>query len=73
MEDENKKEPEVVSLSSKSLSQATYDPSDGSTTIDFTDGKSVTYKTLPKEMFDALVTAPSAGNFYNTSIRKQYA
>lgn len=76
-EQEEKKEPvpepEVVSITSSSIAQITYDFEDKSTTVDFKDGKSVVYKTLPKEIFDALATAPSAGKFYNNNIRKQYA
>jgi hypothetical protein len=71
--EEQSQEPEVVALVSNCLYQITFDPSDGSTLIEFKDGKQETYKTIPKEIFDTLASAPSAGAYYNRSIRGQYS
>lgn len=65
--------PETVALTSKCLSSATWNPEKQTVTIDFKDGKSEVYKTMPKEVFDRLVGAPSVGNFYNKSVRGKFA
>lgn len=62
-------EPEVVALSSSCIAQITYDFDSKETTIDFKDGRTVTYKTLPKEEFDILASSPNAGSYYNSFIK----
>lgn len=71
-DEEEQKDPEVIWLSSECIDQITWNFDDKSTIIDFRDGRTVTYKSLPREMFDTLASASSAGEYYNSQIKGQY-
>lgn len=72
-DEQQDQEPEVIWLSSECIDQITWNFDDKSTIIDFRDGRTVTYKTLPREIFDTLASEPSAGEYYNNAIKGQYA
>lgn len=68
----DERKPEVIWLESQCIEQITWNFDDESSIIDFRDGRTVTYKKLPREVFDTLASAPSAGEYYNSQIKGQY-
>lgn len=57
-------------IQSSMLSSSDYNTEDKELTVTFTGGKSYTFTDVPKDIYDALVSAPSAGKFFN-SIKKE--
>jgi hypothetical protein len=54
------------------IHSADYDPEARTLDIVFTTNRRYTYFQVPEHVFDALITAPSAGEYFNTQIRDQY-
>ena len=52
---------------------ADYDPDARTLDVTFKSGRRYTYFGVPDWEFDGLVTATSAGEYFNTRIRDQYA
>ncbi len=52
---------------------ANYDPDARTLDVTFKSGRRYTYFSVPDWEFDGLVTAASAGEYFNTRIRDQYA
>jgi KTSC domain len=52
---------------------ADYDPESRALEVTFTSGRRYTYFGVPDWEFDGLVTATSAGEYFNARIRDQYA
>lgn len=60
--------------SSSAIQSASYDVATRKLTIVFRDsGTSFTYADVDQEVYEALLTADSAGRFFNAEIRNQYA
>jgi hypothetical protein len=55
------------------IASADYDPVVRALDIAFTSGRRYTYFGVPEQVFDALLTASSAGEYFNAFIRDQYA
>lgn len=58
---------------SSAIQAADYDPEGRTLDVTFTSGRRYTYFSVPDWEFDGLVTATSAGEYFNTRIRDQYA
>ena len=56
-------------LTSSVLAAAVYDDELKELTLEFTSGRSYTYSQVPPETFEDLVSAPSAGKFFNNFIK----
>lgn len=59
-------------LRSQSLADAEYEPSSQTLTIAFHNGRSYTYDSVPAEIYEGLMAAPSPGAYYNTHIKGIY-
>lgn len=53
-------------IQSSMLTSASYDDETNELTVTFTGGKSYTYVDVPKDIYIALSTAPSAGKLFNS-------
>lgn len=62
----------TASLNSSIVSAARFDDSVNVLEVDLTNGRSYLYFMVPREVFLALVNAPSAGAFFNREIRNRY-
>ena len=56
-------------LDSSALAEARFDETTSDMTVVFVDGAEHTYPEVDKDVFTGLVTAKSAGRFYNMFIR----
>ena len=56
-------------LNSSVLAAASYDDERKELTLEFTSGRSYTYSQVPPETFKSLVSAPSAGKYFNNFIK----
>jgi lysyl-tRNA synthetase class 2 len=54
------------------IKSADYDPETRALEVVFRTGRQYVYFAVPEYIFDALVTAPSAGEYFNTNIRDHY-
>lgn len=54
------------------IKSADYDPEAHALEVVFRTGRHYVYLAVPEHVFDALVTAQSAGEYFNTNIRDQY-
>jgi KTSC domain len=54
------------------IKSADYDPEARTLDIIFRTGRRYTYFDVPEAVFDALITASSAGEYFNMHIRDQY-
>ena len=68
----NNTQPEKVNFTSAALDSAVWEPQDQTATINFKKGKSVEYKSLPRDIFEALVKSPSPGTYFNANIRGKF-
>lgn len=57
---------------STSLSYAEYNEAEKILTVCFTSGKEYLYEDVPKEIYDDLIAAPSAGRFFQSRIKSVY-
>ncbi|MBS0234258.1 MAG: KTSC domain-containing protein [Proteobacteria bacterium] len=55
------------------IKSADYDPDAHTLDVMFRSGRHYTYFDVPEQIFDFLIVAPSAGEYFNTQIRDQYA
>lgn len=58
---------------SSSIAAAGWDPDTGVLEIQFTSGKTYTYQDVPQEIYDGLMSADSAGQYFHSSIKGVYA
>jgi lysyl-tRNA synthetase, class II len=63
---------EVHPLSSSVLSAVAYDGDTQLLEVRFQTGRIYRYRDIPREIFEPLLTAPSAGQYFNTHIRDRY-
>lgn len=63
---------EMVSVSSSAIESAGYDSYSQTMDIVFTNGQSYTFCGVPRSIFDGLLSASSAGTYYNQNIRGNY-
>lgn len=61
-----------VLFNSTNISEAFYQPSTQILEIYFHSGHIYRYAGISQDTFDALISAPSVGKFYNDNIRGQY-
>lgn len=64
-------------LKSRAIARADWQPEPsnetlGTLTVEFTSGREYTHEWVPKDVYEGLIAAPSAGSFYNTAIKGQY-
>lgn len=59
-------------LNSSFLESATYDSDTSVLTIKFKNGKEYPYADVPKEIYDDLITAESAGTFFSREIKSKF-
>ena len=64
--------PVPVELPSTSLFKAAYDDQRAILQIQFRDGNTYDYASVPPELFQALLAAPSKGVFFNHHIRGRF-
>jgi len=62
-----------VQLKSTWMSTAEYDADEKSLEITLDDGKSYTYENVPLQVYQALISAPSAGKFFRANIRDRFS
>lgn len=63
--------PEEHAISSSVISQVTINP-DGSCIIQFVSGGEAIYESIPRDIIDTLLSAPSAGAYFNSEIRGKF-
>ncbi len=72
--DSTKGDKRVVPLSSSAISTASYDPETQELDIVFTNGpQEYTFYGVPEDVFEGLISAPSAGRYYNSIIKGSYS
>jgi hypothetical protein len=64
-------------LKSRAIARADWEPDPANETlgtleIEFPDGRSYTHEAVPKMVYEGLLSAPSAGAYYNAAIKGQY-
>lgn len=62
-----------VFRSSSNLATASYDPETQELTLEFQSGDEYTYQNVPAEVYDRLIKAPSAGQFFHRHIKNLYS
>ena len=62
-----------VRLSSTTLASALYDGERRQLELEFRSGTRYRYFRVPRDVYTALLEAPSKGEFFNRSIRNQFA
>jgi lysyl-tRNA synthetase class 2 len=60
-------------LDSSVIRSTDYDPDARTLDVTFRTGRAYTYFDVPEWKYDGLVTASSAGEYFNTHIRDQHA
>lgn len=63
----------MVNLNSSSIRAVDYDPTNRRLYIWFPDNGPYTFYGVPPPIFQGLITASSAGRYYNQNIRGRYA
>jgi hypothetical protein len=63
---------EVEITRSGMISKITYDESEKLLTLTFASGGAYSYKDVPKEVFDGLLAAESAGKYFHAHIKGKY-
>ena len=59
-------------LNSSAITSAGYDDETKEMDITFSGGSSYTFHSVPAEIFDGLISAGSAGQYYHQNIKGQY-
>ena len=64
-------------LKSSAIARADWEPEKadatlGTLTVEFTNGRVYTHEWVPASVYQALISAPSPGSFYNAAIKGQY-
>jgi lysyl-tRNA synthetase class 2 len=62
----------MPALDSTAIKAVDYDPTTRRLGVTFTTGRHYTYFDVPQTEYDALMSAPSAGEYFNTHIRDEY-
>lgn len=62
-----------TSLDSSNLSGAEYDPDTGSLVVTFRSGGAYRYLSVPENVYEGLVSAPSPGRYLNEQIKPVYS
>jgi hypothetical protein len=60
------------SISSTAISSASYDDETKTLEVSFTSGQTYTFQNVPVEIFEGLISAPSAGKYYHSQIKGQF-
>jgi len=60
----------MVNLNSSNLSGVAYDAAKGELIVRFKNGSTYSYRNANREVFDAIVTAPSSGKVFNALVKK---
>jgi hypothetical protein len=60
-------------VASSTLTTITYDSRQEVLQLQFRDGSLYSYAGIPKAIYDALLRAPSKGQYFNSKIRGQFA
>ena len=63
----------AVPLNSSWMRSAEYDADDKELTIVLDNGNEYTYRAVPMQVYQALITAPSAGHYYRANIKGRFA
>jgi hypothetical protein len=63
---------EMIRLSSSAISAAGYDVQSQRMKITFQAGHTYDFCRVPRQVFDGLLQAPSAGTYYNQHIKDRY-
>lgn len=63
---------QTVQLRSSMLLSATYDDENEELSLTFSNGATYDYHDVPKETFEALAQASSAGRYWHSFIKDQY-
>ena len=61
-----------VLLRSSTLSRAAYEEETETLDVTFKNGRTYTYEGVPKDVFEGLRDAPSAGQYFHSQIRDRY-
>jgi hypothetical protein len=61
-----------VSLDSKMLSSVAYDEIENEMIVEFANGDEYKYKKVPMEVFDAMISAPSAGKYFLANVKNKF-
>jgi hypothetical protein len=57
---------------SSNIARLKYDPDTAVLSIEFRSGKTYKYADVPYDIFNAFISAPSAGKFFNSTIKGVY-
>jgi hypothetical protein len=60
-------------LDSSAVETARYDPGSRTLALRYAGGALYRYRRVPREVYDALISAPSAGEFVNREIKPRFA
>lgn len=63
---------QYIEVTSSNVKSVAYSP-EGHLHVRFHNGSEYRYLNTPKSVFDDFLTAPSAGRFLNTEVKKQFA
>ncbi|PPD00482.1 MAG: KTSC domain-containing protein [Hyphomicrobium sp.] len=63
----------MVALNSSAIKSADYDPATRNLYLSFTSGGNYTYYDVPEWKYLALLSASSAGQYFNENIRDQHS
>jgi len=62
----------LVSVISSNLMAMGYDPATGELQIQFRNGRIYSYQSVPPEIYDGLINAPSKGTYFGYYVRRIY-
>jgi hypothetical protein len=65
--------PEMTPLSSSNIAAAGWDEDTRTLTVEFSSGSTYTYSGVPRDVYEGLLSAPSAGSFFARQIRGRYS
>jgi KTSC domain len=60
-------------VSSSNLASVGYDPNSEALEVEFKNGRIYQYLNVPQSVYEALISAPSVGAFFNANIKNQFA
>lgn len=63
---------EPFHFQSSNVSSARYNPTDSVLEVTFRDGHVYHYLSVPSDVFEGMVTAPSAGRYLHAKVKKRY-
>ena len=62
-----------VNLNSSAIKSASFDEATSVLSLTFKSGKTASYKNVPKSVAEGLISSPSAGRYFNATIRDKFA